>query len=76
MTSNPDSAVGEECQMVDLDTTVGEGARSLDLKAARILSEAVASKWKVHRLWEILPTTSWVPGYSKNPATQQKSSHV
>jgi hypothetical protein len=76
MTSNPDSAVGEECRMVDLDTTVGEGARSLDLKAARILSEAVVSKWKVHRLREILPTTSWVPSYSKNPATQQKSSHV
>jgi CubicO group peptidase (beta-lactamase class C family) len=48
--------------MADLDTTVEEGAISLDLKVARILSEAVAATWKVHRLREILSTTSWVPG--------------
>jgi hypothetical protein len=48
----------------------GEGARSLDLKAARILSEVVAATQKVHWLQEIIPTTSWVLGYSENPATQ------
>jgi hypothetical protein len=31
---DPDLTMGEECQMTDLDTTVGEGARSLDLLAA------------------------------------------
>jgi hypothetical protein len=41
----------------------------MDLKAARSLPEVVADTWKVHRLWEILPTISWVPGYSKNPIT-------
>jgi hypothetical protein len=49
---------------------VREDARSLDLKAARILSEAVAATWEVHRLWKILPTTSRVPGYSENPVIQ------
>jgi hypothetical protein len=47
--------VGEECWKADLDTVVGEGARSLNLKAARILLEVVAAMWKVHRLREILP---------------------
>jgi hypothetical protein len=74
--SNPNLAVGEECRIADLDTVVGEGARSLDLKATRILSEAEATMWKVHRLREILPTTSWVPSYSENPTTQQRLSHV
>jgi hypothetical protein len=54
-TSNPNPVVGEECWKADLDTVVGEGARSLDLKAARILLEVVAAMWKVHRLREILP---------------------
>jgi hypothetical protein len=31
MTCNSDSSVGEECQKVDLDTTVREDASSLDL---------------------------------------------
>jgi hypothetical protein len=66
---NPDPSVGKECQMTDLDTVVEEGARRMDLKAARSLPEVVADTWKVHRLWEILPTISWVPGYSKNPIT-------
>jgi hypothetical protein len=74
--NNPNLAVGEECRIADLDTVVGEGVRSVDLKAARILSKVVATMWKVHRLWEILPTTSWVPGYSENPTTQQRLSHV
>jgi hypothetical protein len=47
---NPNIAVGEDCQKDDLDTAMGKGARRLDLKAARILSEAVAATWKVHRL--------------------------
>jgi hypothetical protein len=48
--SNPDPAVGEECQKIDLDTAVGEGAKSMDLKVARILPEAVLATWNVHRL--------------------------
>jgi hypothetical protein len=49
MASNPDLAVGEECQKADLDTVMGEGARRLDLKAATIMPEAVAATRKVHR---------------------------
>jgi hypothetical protein len=74
--SNPNPSVGEECRKADLDTTMGEGARRLDLNAARILSEVVAATWKVHQLRDILPMTSWEPGYSKNHVTQQRSSHV
>jgi hypothetical protein len=48
--SNPDPAVGEECRKADLDTTVGEGTKSMDLKVARILPEAVPATWNVHRL--------------------------
>jgi hypothetical protein len=76
MASNPDPAMGEECRMADLDMAVGEDARSMNLKVTSIWPEAVAATWKVHQPWEILPMTSWVPGYSKNPATQQRSSHV
>jgi hypothetical protein len=47
--------VEEEYWKADLDIVVGEGGRSLDLKAARILSEVVVAMWKVHRLREILP---------------------
>jgi hypothetical protein len=53
--SNPHLAVGEECQMADLDMAMGEGTRSLYLKVARSLSEVVANTWKVHRLREIFP---------------------
>jgi hypothetical protein len=42
-TSNHDPIVREECRKVDLDTAVGEGIRSLDLKAVRILPEAVTA---------------------------------
>jgi hypothetical protein len=49
MASNPDLAVGEECQKADLDTVMWEGARRLDLKAATIMPEAVAATRKVHR---------------------------
>jgi K+-transporting ATPase c subunit len=38
--------------------------------------EAVAATWEVHRLWEILPTASRVPCYSKKPVTQKRSSHA
>jgi hypothetical protein len=69
MASNPYLAVGEECRKTDLDMAVGEGARSLDLLVARSLLEAVTATWKVHRLREILPMTSWVPSYSENPVT-------
>jgi hypothetical protein len=76
MARNPDPTVGEECRKTNLDTTVGEGARSLDQKAARSLSEAVAAMWKVHWLREILLRTSWVPGYSGNHITQQRLTRV
>jgi hypothetical protein len=68
--------VGEECLQVDLDKGVEEDARSLDPKAARILPEAVTTTWEVHRMREILPTTSIVPGYSEKLVTQKRSSHV
>jgi hypothetical protein len=74
--SNPNLPVREECRKAGLDIVVGEDARSLDLKAARILSEAVAGTCEVHRLREIVPTTSRVSGYSENTVTQQRSSHV
>jgi hypothetical protein len=61
--------VGEECLQADLDTAVGADASSLDTKAARILPEAMAATWEVHRLWEILPTASRVPDYSEKPVT-------
>jgi hypothetical protein len=46
--SNPHPTVGQECRKPDLDMNVGEGARSMDLKAARILPKVVAAMWKVH----------------------------
>jgi hypothetical protein len=55
---------------------MGEGAKSLDLLAARSLSEAVVAMRKVHRMQEILPMTSWLPCYSKNHVTKHRSSHV
>jgi hypothetical protein len=67
--STPESSVGEECLQADLDTCVGEDARSLDPKAAKILLEAVVATWEVHRLREILPITSRVSGYSEKPVT-------
>jgi hypothetical protein len=60
----------------DLDRAVGENARSLDLKAARILPKAVAGTWEVYRLRDILPTTSRVPGYSEKSVTQKTWSHA
>jgi hypothetical protein len=45
-----DPTVGEECWKSNLDTAVGEGARSLDRVAARSLSEMVADMWMAHRL--------------------------
>jgi hypothetical protein len=68
--SNPDPAVGEECRKANLDMAVGEGARSMDLKRAKISSEVMAATWKVHHLQNILIMTSWVSDYSKNPVTQ------
>jgi hypothetical protein len=61
--STPDPSMGEECLQVDL-------------KAARILSEAVAAMWEVHRLWEIIPTASRVHGYSEKHVIQKRSSHA
>jgi hypothetical protein len=67
--STPDPSMGEEGLQADLDTTVGADSSSLDLKAVTILSEAVVATWEVHRLREILPTASRVPGYSEKPVT-------
>jgi hypothetical protein len=69
-TSNLDPSVGEECQKADLDMAVGENARSLDPKVARILLEVAATTW------EVLPPASRVPCYSENTVTQKRSSHV
>jgi hypothetical protein len=55
----------------DLDRAVGVNARSVDPKTARILLEAVVTTWEVHRLWDILPTTSRVTGYSEKSVTQK-----
>jgi hypothetical protein len=74
--STPDPSVGEEYLQAYLDTGVGEDVRKLDLKAARILSEAVVTMWELHRLREILPTASKVLGYSKKPITQKRLSPV
>jgi hypothetical protein len=74
--SNPDLAMVKVCRKANLDMDVGEGARSLHLKVTRIMPELVMATWEVHRPREILRTTSWVPGYSENPVTQQRSSHV
>jgi hypothetical protein len=72
--SSPDRSVGEEGLQADLDTTIGSDASSLDPKASRILPEAVVATWEMHRLREILPTASRVPGYSEKPVTQKRSS--
>jgi hypothetical protein len=48
--STPDPSVDDECLQADLDTVVGEDARSMDLKAPRILPEAAVVTWEVHRL--------------------------
>jgi hypothetical protein len=69
--STPDPSVGEECLQVDLDTTVGADAKSLDPKVAKILSEAVAATPEVHQLREILPTALRVSGYSEKPVTKK-----
>jgi hypothetical protein len=50
---------------------IGEDTRSLDLKTTRILPEAAVATWEVHRLREILPITSRVPGYYDNPITKK-----
>jgi hypothetical protein len=69
LASTPDPSVGQECLQADLDTVVGADASSLDPKVARIMSEAVVATWEVHRLWEILSTTSRVLGYSEKHVT-------
>jgi hypothetical protein len=72
--STPNPSVGEEGLQADLEMAVGVDASSLNPKAARILSEAVAAMWEVHQLWEILPTASRVPDYSEKPITQKITS--
>jgi hypothetical protein len=69
--SSPDPSVGKEGLQTDLDMAVGADHSSLDPKAARILPEAVATTWEVHRLWEILPAVSRVPDYSEKHVTQK-----
>jgi hypothetical protein len=55
MASNLELALGEECWKTNLEAA---GTRSLHSMAAKIQPEVVAAMWKVHRLWEILSTTS------------------
>jgi hypothetical protein len=74
--STSDPFRGGEGLKANLDTAIGADAGSLDLKAARILSEVVAATWEVHRLWEIVPTASRVSSYSEKPVTQKRSSHA
>jgi hypothetical protein len=75
--SSPDPSVGEAGLQADLDTAVGADARSLDLKAARILPEEVAATCEVHRLWEnLLSIVAQVLGYSEKLVTQKGSSHA
>jgi hypothetical protein len=76
LASSPGLFVWEEGLQAHLDTTVGADVSSLGPKAARIMPEAVAAMWEVHRLWEILSTTSRVPDYSEKPVTQKRSSHA
>jgi hypothetical protein len=71
--SNPDPDVWEECWKTDLDAV---GARSLHPVIDRIQLKVVEATWKVHWLWEILPTTSWVPHYFENLVTQKRLSHI
>jgi hypothetical protein len=70
--NSPDPSMGEEVLQADLDTAVGADTSRLDPKAARILLEAMAATWEVHRLRKVLPSASRVPGYSKNPITQKR----
>jgi hypothetical protein len=63
--STPDSSVGEDGLQAVLDTVVGVDTSSLDTKPARIMPEPVVATWEVHRLREILPGASRVPGYSE-----------
>jgi hypothetical protein len=74
--SSPDPSMGEEGLQVGLDMIVGSDISRVDPKAVRILPEAVAATWEVHRLWEILPTTSRVSGYSEKHVTQKISCHA
>jgi hypothetical protein len=62
-----DPSVVVECLQSNLDTVVGVDVSSLDPKVARILPEAMAATWEVHRLQEILLTASRMPGYSEKP---------
>jgi hypothetical protein len=69
--------VGEAGLLAVLDTAAQADAKSLDPKAAKILSKAVAATWEVHRVWEILQSTATgVPGYYEKPVTQNRSSHA
>jgi hypothetical protein len=67
--STLDLSVGEEGLQADLDKTIGVDASSLDPKVARILPEAVAARWEVHQLREILPIASRVHVCSQKPVT-------
>jgi hypothetical protein len=60
----PMVAVAASSLQDDQDTAIWADTRSLNPKAARILQEAMAATWEVHRLQEILPTTSRGPIYS------------
>ncbi len=65
----PMVAVAASSLQDDQDTAIWADTRSLNPKAARILSEVVAATREVHQLWEIMATTSRVLGYSEKPIT-------
>jgi hypothetical protein len=73
----PTVAPGEGGLQGVLDTAAQGDAISLDPKSARILPKTVAAMWEVHRVLEILlSTTVWVTGYCEKHVTQNRSSHA
>jgi hypothetical protein len=74
--SNHGPSGGGGYRKANLDTTVREDTKNLDLKAARIRTEVMAATWEVHQLREILPTILRVTSYSENTVIQKRSSHI
>jgi hypothetical protein len=75
--NSPILSMGEGGLQAVLDMAARTDDKSLNPKAARILSKVVAAMWEVHRVWKILlSTTAWVPGYNEKPVTQKRSSHA
>jgi hypothetical protein len=68
--NSPDLSMGEGGLQAVLDMATRVDAKSLDPKAARIRSKAVAATWEVHRVREILQSTAThMSGYCEKPVT-------